>query len=469
MRTFVINYMPEEIRMAVLDEKGQLTDVAMERQTEVSILNHIYKGVIRNVLPGMQSAFVDIGLGRNVYLNLRQGHRLKSLGQLFEGQVLTVQVIKEEMLGKSARVTADISLAGRYVVYLPYSTGVHVSHKITDTAKRQALKQLGASYAEKGSFVLRTAACQASIEEIEADMVYTLHTWQQLEKRYKVARNGTEIYGDADFYFRLFRNYAIRADDQIVIDDQEAYQALVNLQAHIKTGATIQSYQGKRPIFSAYQLEEDWNALCNSRVDLPSGGFLQIDHTEAMTVIDVNSGHYTGSSSNDTAVLINREAAIAIATQLRLRDIGGIIVIDFIDMIRQSDRQALLKVLEQAVKRDRIKTVVCGMTRLGLVEMTRKRERKGLSDRLFAPCSQCGGTGRMLSAETVYLQIVRRLRELGRTQQVKTDLLIHVHPEVAEFFTKEKCKELSSLLHHQVEVEKVTEQSIEAYSLLASQ
>lgn len=188
-----------------------------------------------------------------------------------------------------------------------------------------------------------------------------------------------------------------------------------------------------------------------------------------MTVIDVNSGHYTGSSSNDTAVLINREAAIAIAKQLRLRDIGGIIVIDFIDMTRQSDRQALLKVLEQAVKRDRIKTVVCGMTRLGLVEMTRKRERRGLSDRLFAPCSQCGGTGRMLSAETVYLQIVRRLRELGRTQQVKTDLLIHVHPEVAEFFTKEKCKELSSLLHHQVEVEKVTEQSIEAYSLLASQ
>ena len=468
MNRLYANVMPEETRLAIVDETGALQQIIYERPQLSNRVNHIYKGVVKNVLPGMSAAFLDIGIGQNVYLNLKEQGQQK---KVHVGEVLMVQVVKDAMLGKSARVTTDVSLAGHYMVLLPEDKQIYISKKITDPDLRQSLKDMAEPYLQRGvGFILRTAAMGASQEEIARDMAYLHQTWEYLQKRYKVAQNGTEIYGDADLWYRVIRDYMGPSVDAIMVDHRLAYDELQQLLQAGRFGKPVEVslWNQKEDIFKVHGIEEQIDALLNHRIGLPSGGSLQIDQTEALTVIDVNSAHYSGKNeqAGQVAKRVNQEAAHMIARQLRLRNLGGIIICDFIDMPKP-DMDELVQLMNQLVKKDPIKTVVCGMTSLGLLEITRKRERQSVPSILFDACSSCGGTGHVLKGETVYLQILRRLRELYRFGRLKTDVAIMVHPEVGQFFTNRVLESLRTELQKTIQIENDATMGLEAYSLLA--
>ena len=468
MNRLYANVMKEETRLAIVDETGDLQQIIYERPQLSNRVHHMYKGVVKNVLPGMSAAFLDIGIGQNVYLNLQEQGKQK---KVHVGEVLLVQVVKDAMLGKSARVTTDVSLAGHYMVLLPQDQQIHISKKITDPELRQSLKDMAQPYLERGvGFILRTAAMGASQEEIARDMAYLHQTWEHLQKRYKVAQNGTEIYGDANLWYRVIRDYVGPTVGSIMVDDMAAYEELQQLLGAGRFGkpVDVSLWNQKEDIFKTHGIEEQIDALLNHRIDLPSGGSLQIDQTEALTVIDVNSAHYSGKNeqAGQVAKRVNQEAAHMIARQLRLRNLGGIIICDFIDMPKP-DMEELVQLMHHLVKKDPIKTVVCGITSLGLLELTRKRERQSIPSILFDTCSSCGGTGHVLKGETVYLQILRRLRELYRFGRLKTDVSIVVHPDVGVFFTKQVLESLRIELQRTIQIENDATMGLEAYSLLA--
>lgn len=468
MNRLYANVMKEETRLAIVDETGDLQQIIYERPQLSNRVHHMYKGVVKNVLPGMSAAFLDIGIGQNVYLNLQEQGKQK---KVHVGEVLLVQIVKDAMLGKSARVTTDVSLAGHYMVLLPNDQQIHISKKITDPELRQSLKDMAQPYLERGvGFILRTAAMGASEEEIAHDMAYLHQTWEHLQKRYKVAQNGTEIYGDANLWYRVIRDYVGPTVGSIMVDDMAAYEELQQILGAGRFGkpVDVSLWNQKEDIFKTHGIEEQIDALLNHRIDLPSGGSLQIDQTEALTVIDVNSAHYSGKNeqAGQVAKRVNQEAAHMIARQLRLRNLGGIIICDFIDMPKQ-DMEELVQLMHHLVKKDPIKTVVCGITSLGLLELTRKRERQSIPSILFDTCSSCGGTGHILKGETVYLQILRRLRELYRFGRLKTDVSIVVHPDVGVFFTKQVLESLRTELQRTIQIENDATMGLEAYSLLA--
>ena len=468
MNRLYANVMKEETRLAIVDEKGALQQIIYERPQLLNRVHHMYKGVVKNVLPGMSAAFLDIGIGQNVYLNLQEQGKQK---KVHVGEVLLVQIVKDAMLGKSARVTTDVSLAGHYMVLLPQDQQIHISKKITDPELRQLLKDMAQPYLERGvGFILRTAAMGATQEEIARDMAYLHQTWEHLQKRYKVAQNGTEIYGDANLWYRVIRDYVGPTVGSIMVDDVAAYEELQQLLGAGRFGkpVDVSLWNQKEDIFKTHGIEEQIDDLLNHRIDLPSGGSLQIDQTEALTVIDVNSAHYSGKNEQmgQVAKRVNQEAAYMIARQLRLRNLGGIIICDFIDMPKQ-DMEELVQLMHHLVKMDPIKTVVCGITSLGLLELTRKRERQSIPSILFDTCSSCGGTGHVLKGETVYLQILRRLRELYRFGRLKTDVSIVVHPDVGQFFTKQILELLHTELQRIIQIENDATMGLEAYSLLA--
>ena len=468
MNRLYANVMKEETRLAIVDEAGDLQQIIYERPQLSNRVHHMYKGVVKNVLPGMSAAFLDIGIGQNVYLNLQEQGKQK---KVHVGEVLLVQIGKDAMLGKSARVTTDISLAGHYMVLLPNDQQIHISKKITDPELRQSLKDMAQPYLARGvGFILRTAAMGASPEEIARDMAYLHQTWEHLQKRYKVAQNGTEIYGDANLWYRVIRDYVGPTVGSIMVDDVAAYEELQQLLGAGRFGkpVDVSLWNQKEDIFKTHGIEEQIDALLNHRIDLPSGGSLQIDQTEALTVIDVNSAHYSGKNeqAGQVAKRVNQEAAHMIARQLRLRNLGGIIICDFIDMPKP-DMEELVQLMHHLVKKDPIKTVVCGITSLGLLELTRKRERQSIPSILFDTCSSCGGTGHVLKGETVYLQILRRLRELYRFSRLKTDVSIVVHPDVGVFFTKQVLESLRIELQRTIQIENDATMGLEAYSLLA--
>lgn len=472
MKQIVISAMPEELCMAIVDEENRLVDYMVERPDEEHIANHIFKGTIKNILPGMQAAFLDIGRSDNAYLNLQSGKQSQLLQKLFVGQHLLVQVVKEEMLGKGARVTSDISLAGRFMVLLPYAKGIHISKKIKDPLMREQLAAIAEPYLNKGcGLILRTAASKATSDEVAADMEFLWHTWQSIHNRFSIAKGGTCLYTDADFWYRIFREYVTSDVSTIIVDDSVGFKRISELLALAKLDdcITLQLYRDKEPIYKAYQVDEQIERLTNTEVTLPSGGTLRIDHTEALTVIDVNSSSFVGQSKSaeDLAVAVNTEAAKEICRQLRLRDIGGIIVCDFIDMKQEKHKKDILRVLTRLAKEDKSKTVVCGISSLGLVEMTRKRKRQGLQTILFDTCPQCGGTGYIFSGKTVYLQILRKLRDMYKLGRLKSDIEIECHPDVAIYFTKEVCKKLSIELQKSIFITKSKAMNREAYSLLS--
>jgi ribonuclease G len=461
MRLLVANVMPEETRMAVLED-DTLRDFAIERNDEDHIVNHIYKGVIQNILPAMQAAFVDIGRKKNAFLYLGdifpRAATKEEIQQMHisVGQSLLVQVIKDENGSKGPKVTANISLAGRYVVLMPTVDYIGVSKKISDERERNRLRSIAASVKPAGmGLIIRTVARAVNQEDLLRDIQYLLRTWDSISHRFKTAKKPTLLYREADLVMRMMRDYYGYDVKKVVVDDKEAYDRICQLFGDNDTNNLdrIELYKGGPTVFERYHIEEQLHRVIERIVTLPSGGTLVFDYTEALTVIDVNSGKYTGNGTlQDTIFHVNKEAAVEIARQLRLRDIGGIILVDFIDMALPAQRAEILDILERETKTDRTKTHILGMTALNLVEITRKKSRQGIHQIQFAPCTVCGGSGMLYSPETVSIRIIRRLRELVRSGKVRGDLLIGAHPDVLALLQEKKQKaalerELARSLH----------------------
>ena len=353
---------------------------------------------------------------------------------------------------------------------MPTVDYIGVSKKIRDEKERDRLRAIASQLKPEGmGIIIRTVARDIAEKDLTADITYLLHTWQSVLRRYELARKPKLLYREADLVMRTIRDYCTDDVKKIIVDDKEAYDRLCQVRPDDGWRQRVSLYQGDEPVFELYHLEEQLRCLMAREVPLPSGGNLIFDRTEALTVIDVNSSRYTGSSTlQDTIFHVNKEAAVEIARQLRLRDIGGIIIIDFIDMAQSNRRKEILDILERETAQDCTKTHVMGMTALNLVEITRKKSRQGLHQVQFSPCNVCGGSGYLYSPETVAIQIIRRLRHMVQVRHVKGDFLISAHQDVVDFLKERKRRErleqeLSRTLHFEVS----DHQNREVFSILS--
>ena len=418
MQDILINWTPHETRVAVI-ENGAVQELHLERTLERGLVGNIYLGKVARVLPGMQSAFIDIGLERAAFLHVADLHasslppREGGPNQpatpierlVFEGQTLTVQVIKDPIGSKGARLSAQISIAGRLLVFLPQDDHIGVSQKIGSAELREQLRARVTVLAASpepghtaGGFILRTNAEDASDQELADDIRYLRTTWAAVRERALKSPPGTLLHQDLSLAERVLRDLAndrtqsVRIDSRLQFDALSAFGALFTPSSVGK----LEHYKGERPIFDLYNVDEEIARALARRVALKSGGYLIIDQTEALTTIDVNTGGYVGARNfDDTIFKTNLEAAQSIARQLRLRNLGGIIIIDFIDMTREEHRAAVLEEFKRALARDRTRMTVNGFTGLGLVEMTRKRTRESLAHMLCEPCPTCEGRGQV--------------------------------------------------------------------------
>jgi ribonuclease G len=424
----LVNITPQETRVAVV-QAGAVQELLVERAASRGLVGNVYMGRVARVLPGMQSAFVEVGLERAAFLHVADiwEHR-KPNGEaaqpiekiLAEGQPLLVQVVKDPIGTKGARLSTQISIAGRMLVYLPQDPHIGISQRIEDESGRQALREKLKALLppdEKGGFILRTLAEGASDAELKADVEYLRHLWSDLRARALGVEPPRLIYQDLSLAQRVLRDMVTEATDRVLVDSRENFHKLAEFAETYtpKVRARLEHYAGERPLFDLYNVEDEIEKALSRRVDLKSGGTLFIDQTEAMTTIDVNTGGFVGSRNfDDTVFKTNLEAAQAIARQLRLRNLGGIIITDFIDMASESHRAAVLEELKKALARDRTRMTVSGFTQLGLVEMTRKRTRESLAHVLCEPCPTCGGRGEVKTARTVCYEVLREILREAR-------------------------------------------------------
>jgi ribonuclease G len=431
----LINWAPHETRVAVV-ENGAVQEFHVERTLERGLVGNIYLGKVSRVLPGMQSAFVDIGLDRAAFLHVADLHAALPGGrraedapavpierQVFEGQTLTVQVIKDPIGTKGARLSTQVSIAGRMLVHLPQDQHIGISQKIGSPETREQLRartQALVGTAETGGgggFILRTNAEEASDEELAEDIAYLRKTWSLVRQRAVSKPAGTLLHQDLSLVERVLRDLTTEATHSIRIDSRMQFEAL---QAFGRTYMPavvekLEHYRGERPIFDLFGIEEDVVKALARRVELKSGVYLIIDQTEALTTVDVNTGGFVGARNfDDTIFKTNLEAAGAMARQLRLRNLGGIIVVDFIDMTREEHREAVLAEFRKQLARDRTRTTLSGFSALGLVEMTRKRTRESLAHMLCQPCPTCDGRGQVKTARSVCYDILREILREAR-------------------------------------------------------
>ncbi len=443
-KQILVSSEPSELRVAVVED-GRLAEILIERPSKTSCLGNIYKGKVDNVLAGMDAAFVDIGLDKNGFLSVdevvpeddadRRGRRITQM--LRPNQEILVQVSKDPMGNKGARLTTKLSLAGRYLVYVPNGSGVGVSRRLKQE-ERDRLRDLGKSLdARKAGLIARTAAEGTGIDELRRDLHYLSRLWARLKKKVDSVTAPGLVYAEVDVALETVRDLFNESCESVVCDTAKRQKEIVSyldkVAPELKERVVLHS--GQEPLFAAYGIEEQISRALERRVSLPSGGNLVIDHTEALTVIDVNTGRYTGGKGlEDTTTKTNLEAAREVVRQLRLRDIGGIIVIDFIDMARARNREAVLNRLEAELETDRTKTYVVELSPLGLVEMTRQNTTDGARGILTKSCPLCQGKARILSEETVALSVERSVRERARVSQSKA-FLVEVNGDVAERLT----------------------------------
>ena len=461
----LINWAPQETRVAVV-ENGAVQELHLERTLERGIVGNIYLGKVSRVLPGMQSAFVDIGLDRAAFLHVADlnppspgGRRVDDAPplpierQVFEGQTLTVQVIKDPIGTKGARLSTQVSIAGRMLVHLPQDQHIGISQKIGSPETRELLRArmqalVGTPEAGGGGgFILRTNAEEASDAELADDIAYLRKTWSLVRQRATTQPPGTLLHQDLSLAERVLRDLCTEATQSIRIDSRMQFEAL---QAFGRTYmpavvGRLEHYRGERPIFDLFGIEEDVARALARRVDLKSGGYLIIDQTEAMTTVDVNTGGFVGARNfDDTIFKTNLEAAGAIARQLRLRNLGGMIIVDFIDMTREEHRQAVLAELRKQLGRDRTRTTVSGYSALGLVEMTRKRTRESLAHMLCEPCPTCEGRGQVKTTRSVCYEILREILREAR-QFAPKEFRVVASPAVVEMLLDEESVHLAGL------------------------
>ncbi|MEF7616198.1 ribonuclease G [Aquincola sp. MAHUQ-54] len=465
MQDILINWTPQETRVAVV-ENGAVQELHIERALERGLVGNVYLGKVVRVLPGMQSAFIDIGLERAAFLHVADLHtsapRSEHGGmqvpvpierQVFEGQTLTVQVIKDAIGTKGARLSTQISIAGRLLVYLPQDNHIGISQKIGSHELREQLRQrMGALVGKPedgggGGFILRTNAEDATDEELADDIAYLRKAWGTIRERSHAQPPGTLLHQDLTLAERVLRDLITEATHSVRIDSRLQYEHLAAFGAvYTPTAARrLELYRGERPIFDLFNIDDEIARALARRVELKSGGYLIIDQTEALTTIDVNTGGYVGARNfDDTIFKTNLEAAGAIARQLRLRNLGGIVIVDFIDMARDEHQQAVLAEFRKQLQRDRTKTTVSGFTQLGLVEMTRKRTRESLAHMLCEPCPTCAGRGQVKTARSVCYDILREILREARQFDPK-EFRVVASAAVVEMLLDEESQHLAGL------------------------
>jgi ribonuclease G len=431
---------------------GRVAELYIERRGSRSIVGNIYKGKVDNVLPGLEAAFVDIGLDRNGFLHVddivipgvqvarrgRGGGKGKKIAEVLKpGQEIVVQVVKDPLKTKGARLSMQVSIAGRYLVFVPDGEGIGVSRRLDDKARDKLRKQASKLKLERGGAIMRTAAQGASKADFERELKYLYKLYEVLQQRVKETTAPGMVFQEADLSVRVVRDIFSDQFERALVDDEKQHQRLVSFFTRTAPELVdrVERYQDEAPLFERFEVEDVILSTLRRRVDLPSGGYLMIDYAEAMTVIDVNSGSFIGRGKGarleDTITRTNLEAADEVVRQLRLRDIGGIIVIDFIDMARARNREAVLKTLRQALDEDRTKTYVMEVSPLGLVEMTRQNVTDGVREILTKACPTCEGQGVVLSEETVAIEVDRKLRDLAAERPKPEAYLVQVHPDVA--------------------------------------
>lgn len=459
----LINATSYEVRLALVED-GRLSEFHMQRPTAKGLMGNVYKGKVVRVLPGMQAAFVDIGLERTGFLYVddvcvssdspefspcitdcaenhsrAQGVHIEDI--LRDGQDILVQVSKDPIGTKGARLTCHITLPCRNLVFIPLTDHIGISRKIEDEEIRQQLKAQIEEIRPKGSgFIVRTVAEHATREELEADMEFLMLLWESIVDRSYHIEAPCLVHEDLDITLRSIRDFFTREVDALIIDDALAHEKLL---AHVKTFAPfladkISLYKDSTPLFEAYNIEVEISRAIEKKVWLRSGGYIIIESTEALSVIDVNTGRYVGKSDlNDTIFKTNMEAAVEIAYQLRLRNIGGIIIIDFIDMEDDRHREELYTAFKEAVKKDKSRFNILKLSEFGLVQMTRKRNSENLHQLMCEPCHYCSGEGMIKSRRTICYDIFRKITRHARKHKGNT-ITLRVHPRLADLLHNEE-------------------------------
>ena len=479
----LINVTPQETRVAIL-EHGIAQELHIERSSSLGIVGNIYRGKVCRVLPGMQSAFVEIGLQRAAFLHVADIMECHIDGEpqterpiqdvLREGQSIIVQVIKEPIGTKGARLTTEISIAGRFLVFLPHQDHIGVSQRIEDEDEREMLRnRLLGLLPEKrsGGFIIRTMSETATDEELLADIDYLQKVWAKIEADSPKANERSLVFYDLSLPKRMLRDVVNDETVSIRVDSKETYAQLKEFaELYVaKAVKPLYHYQGERPIFDFYNIEKEIELALSRKVELKSGGYLIFDQTEALTTVDVNTGSFvSGKNLSDTIFKTNLEAAQCIARQLRLRNLGGIIIIDFIDMDEDAQRETVLEELKKAVSDDRARTGVNGFTPLGLVEMTRKRTRESLAHLLCEPCDACQGRGEFKTAQTICYEIMRELLRESKQFNAK-EFKVIASTSVIDLLLDEESQSLANLsdfIHKRVTLQADTQYAREAFDIV---
>ena len=458
----LLNVTPSETRVAMI-EGGTLQEIHIERDARRGIVGNIYKGRVSRVLPGMQAAFVDIGLEKAAFLhasdivphtecvaeNEKKQFQVRDISELVrQGQDIVVQVVKDPLGTKGARLTTDITLPSRYLVFMPGASHVGVSQRIDSESERNRLKKVVSHYCdEHGGFIIRTAAEGADSNELAQDAAFLKRLWLKVLERRGKHKARTRLYGELCLSQRILRDFVGTELSKIQVDSRLEYEYLKVFTSEYVPELTdkLELYEGDKPIFDMYDTENEIQRSLDRKVELKSGGYLIIDQTEAMTTVDINTGAFVGRRNlEETIFNTNVEATQAIARQLRLRNLGGIIIIDFIDMLSEDHRKRVLTSLESALDKDRVKTNINGFTQLGLVEMTRKRTRESIEHILCSSCPACEGRGSVKTVETVCYEILREITRVNRAYDADK-FVVYAAAAVAEALEGDESHALAEL------------------------
>ncbi|MEG6614872.1 Rne/Rng family ribonuclease [Peptococcaceae bacterium 1198_IL3148] len=441
-KEIIVNVTEEETRVAVLEDK-QLVEILIERSQSQRLVGNIYKGRVENVLPGMQAAFVNIGLEKNAFLYVEDAIPQRTdhphgvgpniMDVLKKGQEIIVQIIKEPIGSKGPRITTHITLPGRYLVLMPNVDYIGISRRIEDEKERERLKEIAARVKPEGmGVIVRTVAEGMDEDEIEHDMQVLNKLWQKIDYKSKRGSVPNQLHRDLELVQRILRDVFSEDVDRLTVDSRDTYEKVNELLDIIDPKLKIKvAYEERDNIFEDYGIETELHRALKRRVWLKCGAYLVIDQAEALTVIDVNTGKYVGNTNlEDTVLKTNLDACVEIARQVRLRNIGGIIIIDFIDMMEEEHRQQVIQALEEEIKKDKTKGNVLGFTQLGLIEMTRKKVRPSLNEIMQKSCPYCEGRGKVLSEETVAINLKNEIYQLAKRTTADT-IMVEANPLVA--------------------------------------
>jgi len=498
-----INSTPQESRIAITED-GVLAEFLIERKEEMGIAGNIYKGKVARVLPGMQAAFVDIGMEKAAFLHASDfyavpedvqlitasaedvdfeeapkppppSRRLPLERRISTGEEILVQVAKDPLGTKGARITSHVSLPGRYMVFMPNTKHTGISRRIESEDERKRLKEIAQSLrTEEGGFILRTACEGRSKREIQRDLSFLTKLWKRIQKKATTAPAPSLIHQDLDLITRAIRDFFTTETAQVVVDSAKDHRRIVdfvrNFMPRLKSKIVL--YNDKEPLFDRYGIEDKIEKALERRVWLKSGGYIIIERTEALTAIDVNTGRFVGKRSQEETIFkTNLEATQEIVRQLRLRNVGGLIIIDFIDMEKEGNRKKVYEALKEALKKDKARTNILKISELGLVEMTRQRTRESLENQLLSPCPHCEGRGRVKSPVTVAYDVLRAIKKQEMNVENGRNIIVRMHPDVANFLYDEKTNSLDSLereINHKIIIKASQELRQEQYEISAS-